>query len=397
VRASDSPGAALENKDVLIIAGGYDNALDGADVNGSFGTESSNPNAGNAIYIVDADTGARLFWASHAGYVDGATTVTDGVDGAGNTADIKHANMRYAMSAAVNAIDVDGDGIHDRLYVGDTGGQIWRLDIGQDIVKTGGLLSDTSSVVRTVLGRLASIATPGTATDERRFYSKMDAALVIDTVYSTVAGGKYTYVTATTGYRPHPLNSTVQDRFYAFRDFTPGHLVDNTTAHHADTTGGAGVGYAVINHTTSDMLIDVTSAPVNKLDPTSAVHKSSYGYYFDFPDSGEKGITPTLILGGKVFFSTYSPNTSSVDACSANIGTSYAYAFSLQTGEGEDTPTADNVAGRRISLGAGLASDPLPIFTVDGVKVVAGLQQSLQDLSGNMDNTIQRTYWYEQK
>jgi len=375
-------GNSVTTKDVLVFAGGYDDSLDGADINGSFGTASSNPNTGNAIYIVDADTGDRLFWVGHAGYVDGATTVTT------SGADIVHADMRHSIPAQVSVIDTNGDSVHDRLYVGDTGGQIWRIDLGDDIKEGGGLSSHPSVTNRTVLGKMASISTAGTAVEERRFFSKVDPVLVIDTKYSDVPGGKYTYVVATTGYRAHPLNSSVNDRLYAFRDLAVGAMPDTVIDHHADVAT-----YPTI--TDSDM-IDISNSPNDKLDSTNTSHKSSYGYYITFPDSGEKGITPTITLLGKVFFSTYSPNMTAGDACSANIGTSYGWAISLATGEGFESSTVSNSSGRRTVLGAGLASDPLPLFTKDGVKIVAGLQQSLKALSGNLSTVRERTFWYEE-
>ena len=38
--------------------------------------------------------------------------------------------MKYSIPSDVAALDRDRDGYVDRIYVGDTGGNIWRVDVG---------------------------------------------------------------------------------------------------------------------------------------------------------------------------------------------------------------------------------------------------------------------------
>ena len=38
--------------------------------------------------------------------------------------------MKYSIPSDITRLDSDGDGKVDRLYVGDTGGRVWRFDIG---------------------------------------------------------------------------------------------------------------------------------------------------------------------------------------------------------------------------------------------------------------------------
>ena len=38
--------------------------------------------------------------------------------------------MKYCIPGDITPIDVNGDGLIERLYAGDVGGEIWRFDIG---------------------------------------------------------------------------------------------------------------------------------------------------------------------------------------------------------------------------------------------------------------------------
>ncbi|MFT6639575.1 MAG: type IV pilus assembly protein PilY1 [Patiriisocius sp.] len=62
---------------------------------------------GNAIYIVNAQTG-ELIWKADRN---------------------KFSDMDYSITSDVRVLDIDADGLTDRLYVGDMGGQVWRFDI----------------------------------------------------------------------------------------------------------------------------------------------------------------------------------------------------------------------------------------------------------------------------
>ena len=91
-------------KDVMIIGAGYDESQD-AKVN------RSEDSIGNAVYIIDANTGELLWSASNAG------------------ADLTVTEMNYSIPARISVIDRDNDGLADHMYVADMGGQIFRFDI----------------------------------------------------------------------------------------------------------------------------------------------------------------------------------------------------------------------------------------------------------------------------
>jgi type IV pilus assembly protein PilY1 len=131
-------------KRVMIVGGGYDQCYEnprfslGATVaNTDFPDATCNNKSeaqGNAVYIVDADTGARLWWASSTG------------------ASTNNANMTHSIVSRISTIDRDGDGLVDHLYFGDLGGQVFRADLNNTAGTT------TANFGKRVV-RLANLAT----------------------------------------------------------------------------------------------------------------------------------------------------------------------------------------------------------------------------------------------
>jgi type IV pilus assembly protein PilY1 len=378
------------SKDVLIFGGGYDSDLDSLDNGGAgpdrnFGLEGGAPNMGNAIYIVDPDDGSLVLSISHA--ADAGNGIASG-----SGADIEVPNMFYSITSRITILDTDGDGLDDRLYFGDKAGQVWRVDLGEDVALSGG-----SPEGETVVGRLANISTAGTLADERRFFEPPAVVQVKDTIFSDAANGEFDYVLIGSGNRADPLDKDVNNRFYAFRDKfidampdtdgSPDNLADSSYPQ----SGGP--------ITTANM-IDITSTV---LDSTDTTHVSSLGWYFDFDASGSDGekvlSAPTAVAGG-VFFTTYLPEASSTDLCSANIGGGNAYNFNILTTKAaldwDEDGTLEDTADRKTSLGGGIPSDVVPIFTKEGVVAIVGIEGGAAQLGQLTGLPRYRTYWYEE-
>lgn len=123
-------------KRVMIVGGGYDTCYESPTATltaGSCGTEAK----GNAVYIIDAKTGERLWWASSSG------------------SSTNNANMKHSIVSRIGVLDRNADGLIDHLYFGDLGGQVFRADLNNNQTKTGS--SYSSFGVRVV--RLANLAT----------------------------------------------------------------------------------------------------------------------------------------------------------------------------------------------------------------------------------------------
>ena len=133
-----------EIKRVMIVGGGYDACYEDP----TFTLAASGDNLscttktkaqGNAVYIVDATTGARLWWTSDTG------------------ADTNNTNMKHSIVSRISAIDRNSDGLVDHLYFGDLGGQVFRADLNNTAGTT------TANFGKRVV-RLANLATTSIGT-----------------------------------------------------------------------------------------------------------------------------------------------------------------------------------------------------------------------------------------
>ncbi|WP_287907073.1 PilC/PilY family type IV pilus protein [Acinetobacter sp.] len=145
---------------VMIVGGGYDMCYE----NPRFRLNASNSNTdypstscdnktqadGNAIYMINAKTGERIWWASNA------------------NANTNNTNMTHSVVSRISTLDRDGDGLVDHLFFGDLGGQVFRVDLNN--AKNTPPASFGKRVVR-----LANLATKADGTaitngDQPRFY-----------------------------------------------------------------------------------------------------------------------------------------------------------------------------------------------------------------------------------
>jgi type IV pilus assembly protein PilY1 len=350
---------ATQNADklVLIFGGGYEDSQD----NEAYNTDTS----GNRVYMVDAVTGSLLWFAG------GTAAGTIG------TPKLALAKMNNSIPSDVLVLDMNQDGLADRMYATDTGGRIWRFDIynGQsaDNLVRGGVLAS--------LGNADSGGAP--LANTRRFYSAVDAALVRDrgiTPYIALAVGS--------GYRGHPLNVAIHDRFYMVKDKNPFNQLDAT------------------GYTNLQIATDLDTAPTpntNVQDVTTnlaaTVSTAAFGWKIELREGastwqGEKDLSGASIFNNRVFFTTYTPpnaNTPS-DPCVPGLGTNRAWAVSLLNGApvvNLDGQVAVTQADRYQQLDQGAIAPEVvflfpgdstggttssrPLLCLSGVEVLAGV------------------------
>lgn len=411
-----SGGFTTGTRTVLLFGGGYDPAQDGSGVIQA--PPAGSAYLGNAIYVVDPDTGQRLAYVT-----DPTDAAADGPGGVGVP------GMVYSIPSSLALMDSNGAGAIDRLYVGDTGGQVWRVDLEPNL---------TSGGLQLVVGQLASVSTPGSHKNSRKFFYPPEVVQVRGSQYA--AKTNYDLVAIASGNRAHPLDLNVQDRFYAFYDETLGALTDSTTPGIADnypqvsrpgTTPGTLVttgGTPLLGPTDADGSVpasagDLFDATNNiNFDPATAAGQlnisglqSSAGYYIDFgapvtPDTppgtntGEKSLSSPVVLAGKLFLTTYLPQgVVSTSTCAISEGAGHLYGINVLNGapvfNWHTAPGAGSltVADRIYDLGGGIPSRAVPVFQPQQVTLLIGTAGGAKPLSPQITHTRMRTYWYQQR
>ncbi len=311
---------------VVIFGGGYDTAVDQLfdhdddgqidhDLTGTAfdGTAfDGTVSRGNDVYIYDINSQSILWKLS-----DALPTL--------------HSELS-AVPANVRAISLNNDTTVDHLYVSDVDGQIFRLDIFED---------DTNGF--TISGGKIFDANHGVINEEDkgRFFYAPSVAFI-----PRPNGNSFVAVAVGTGYRAHPLNTTIQDNFFMLRD--TGVLQDTPTYDLVTFRSGE----------TSGDLLDVTTLinPTNSPDivaaqePSDPAETGSKGWYIRMtglqvattnPDGtvttkdyqGEKVISEARILFGKIVFTSYVPTYDfGAVICSPVVGSGKLYGVNLIDG-----------------------------------------------------------------
>ena len=310
------------NKVVAVIGAGYDNlnedsrygatqtftgtgTVDLGD-SGSSGTSTGsalplNPK-GNGIYIIEI---ADLSDA-------GVPTVNSATSGKKIWEFITTLDP-YSVPGEVATIDTDGDGFTDRLYFGNTGGSIWRCDVG-----------DMGWTAK----KLFKLSPGAVSTDKGRKVFYKPAV--------TLEGSGEARIYIGTGDREHPLNTSVVDRVYGLWDKN-----DNTTAFEAN-----------VMDVTANVLQLSTTTEAQRAQILNDLDTTYRGWYIKLEETGEKALAPARLYNEAAFFATFRPSTSAEAAasCEGNQGLARAYGVNYLTGEaiinynaGNDFSTTDEV------------------------------------------------------
>jgi type IV pilus assembly protein PilY1 len=228
------------------VAGGYDENQDKI-------TVTADDKKGRAVYAVDLLTGAQVWRLDYR----------------------REPRMKYSIPSDISCVDTSGDGYVDRLYVGDTGGLMWRFDIKD---------ADPNAWS----GRILFNSNISVGSGRRKIFYPPDVTL--EKGYEMVFFG--------TGDREHPNESNVVNRFYAVKDRGL-----NTTL-------------------TEDNLEDVTSG-----SSTAEQLAKKEGWFVSLDaNKGEKVTGVTVVAYKAVYFTTFTPSSKSSE------GTARSYALNYQNG-----------------------------------------------------------------
>ena len=254
---------------MLFFAGGYDMKHETA---GFDATVNASDSKGNQIYMVDPATGAVQWWASNTG-----------------AASLNVPEMKFSIPSELKLFDADKDGLVDAVYFGDLGGQVFRIDINNNVPA-----ATTPQVSRVqLLAKVGqtSVTAPTVATDvdQRRFYEAPSVATLINTTTKL----PYVVVAMGTGYRSHPLNTPTEDMFYVFKD---------NDVLRSDLASASSLQATI---TPADL------AAVDLASTAGADMTNKMGWKMDLPDPGEKVLANPIILFNEVFFTSYVPDLAS--------------------------------------------------------------------------------------
>lgn len=277
------------DKLVVVFGGGYDTKKDNT------GPNTNNDSQGAAVYMVNARTGALIFK--------------------------KETGAKNSIPSSVATLDSDNDALIDRLYVGDTGGNVWRLDMPDD------------SLSHTSLIKLASLG-GATNLDDRRFFNK--PSIVRTYILETINTGTtslphivkqevpYDAILLGSGDRTTPTAIDTKDMFFMIKDkYIQTQQLDTITPAIApiilsglyDYTNNPFQGYPTLTAAQEAKLIDASLMS---------------GWHFDLTQSGEKNSAEAIVVNNVVYFTSYTP--APAVTCSVTPGDAWLYAIDLALG-----------------------------------------------------------------
>jgi type IV pilus assembly protein PilY1 len=291
-------------KFVAFVGGGYDTA--------------QNNRSGKAVFAIDLATGTKL-WEYY--------------NATGSTDDRQY--MNFSLPAAPTAVDLNLDGVIDRVYIGDIGGQVWKFDVSADVVSnwTG---------KRLFAAPLATGTTNPPAAGE--YYP---AQAIYAPIIPALDDQKNVWLYFGTGDRNHPNNTTAPNRFYGIKDNT-------------SMTNGSAL--------TEASLMDITST-----DATV-----TQGFYIRL-GTNEKVLAAADVFNKVVFFTSFIPT--STTACGSGGGTAKLYAVQMITGyaaldwahDGAQLTTTDATKTRGKEIGTGIPSKPIVVITESGATLTTSV------------------------
>lgn len=352
--------------DVLVFGGGYDMCYEyegfQVGVTDSSLAECSNKSStkGNAVYIINATTGA-LIWSASGDSV---------------------ATMKNSVVAGVTTLDRDNDGFMDHIYFADLGGQVFRADFtNAGFVKpsvTATTSSPESAFSNTRVTRVLQSAYTGSDTKyNHRFYQRP----VISFYRNANNSSLFALVNVISGDRSSPLSKirdlSKADRLYGIidSDITKADTVfyaSNFTT--SGTDNGQTVANLVANNTSTSNLVELPSALGTQssagytLAQKNAVistlqGSTKQGWYIPltrFDGFGNvrytKGMGRSEVIDSFLYTTVYNPDMSYgvVDACSAKItGGSERQLYCLPYGICPDD-TSKNGLGGFVRAGKGI-------------------------------------------
>ena len=271
------------------------------------------------------------------------------------TTDYEHttdANMYYSVPSTVKVIDEDGNGFVDKLYVGDLGGQMWRIgqfetDASDDPLAFPQSNENINSWTAQIVFRAPTYVID-TVTHTRKFYYPPSVTLEVG----------YDLIVTGTGDRPGSCALTTQDRIYVIKDDHSSNTILETD------------------------LVDVT----NPADPKPDLDNSDsdvnwdnnidMGWYIQL-NPGEKSLAENTVFYRTIYYTTFTPNN---DPCLPG-GMGKIYALNYKTGAAVIDFDGGGTLDRSTEIGGGIPSKVVTVMTdTGGTKLFISVGSTNPDL-----------------
>jgi type IV pilus assembly protein PilY1 len=361
-------------KKVLIFGGGYDPVKDS---HATLATPSQDT-FGRGLFIVDALTG-KLVWS-----------ITPAANSATN---MQATGLVHSIPAAVATLDSNGDSLTDRIYMADSGGNLWRVDLPGDTLPTSS--ENTWFIVKLFESVKTTVPDSRTKRTDRRFFNQPNI------VKTTFNGAPVDVITIGTGDRTNPAatdnptdttDPTADDQFYAIFD---AHTTVYQAALTADCVKTPPADFRCLLPLNPNDLYDNTT---NKLQTGTAAEKAAaqaalnaaHGWRIDLTGNGEKNLSESRTLGGKVEFNTFTPGTvkpldPNHPTCGTASGTAQRYVRDLFNGTPTQDCNGDGKTDNACITGSTIQELPTLIITSDGTISETQAPASGKNLDGEVD------------
>jgi type IV pilus assembly protein PilY1 len=333
---------------------------------------------GRGILVVDAFSGNVVWQAGSA-----VTTST------GSTSNptvlprkLSVSDMSCAIPSDVTVLDKNRDGFADRVYTGDTCGQVWRVDLSS---------TNIDDWVVTKIANLSS-STDTDIANKRKFLFPPDLVFATDS-------SNYTAVLLGSGDREHPFSTVVSNRFYMLKDRDASSGSPQAGATNSTSVSINGITPSPTGSPFTDGdLFDATNVIVDGSDPS----RSGNGWKITMA-TGEKIVSSATTMAGTTYFNTNQPSSAAGGgACGSNLG--IAREYQINFADASATTDLNAVGGITIAdrstihAGGGYLPSPVPVVVeIDGQKYQAVISgTSVQTPPGLTLEKRTRSYWYKE-
>ena len=295
---------------VLFVGGGYD--------------DSATPTTGNAVLVINVTNGDIVR------YFNGPSTpVTD---------------MNYPIPSNVLVVDENGNGYVDKVYVGDLGGQMWRIG--------GVTANDFNNFNENIYAWTAQVFFKTDSGNSRKFF--YPPSVTLEKGFDMVFMG--------TGNREESCCNNRNN----LCSFTGPDIIAAVKETHSSTTL-VGVG--------GTDLVDVTDPAATPPDLTT-----DDGWYIRLVDDidqavGEKVLAENIVFYKTLYITTFLPNE---DPCAPG-GDGKLYALSYLTGQPVLDFDGDSINDRSYTIGGGIPSKPVTLITRTGTRLLISVGSSNPD------------------